>query len=105
MPEYKKNCQDCGRDFTAWRADAVFCGNTCTQRFRRKSLRRLKYAPDTQTVLEGAALLQKLKSILPKTAESIEAFIAENEAAQTGILVRLALTAHIEGKARRNHEE
>lgn len=96
MPEYNKTCQNCGRPFTAGRADAVYCGNTCNQRFRRKSLARLKYAPSAQVLLEGAALLEKLKTILPRTAESIEAFIQENQAAQTGILVRLALTAHVE---------
>lgn len=105
MPLYQKVCQECGAKFEAARADARYHSNTCNQRARRKSMARLKHAPNAQVILEGAALLQQLKRILPRTAESIEAFIAENEAAQTGILVRLALTAHMESAQAVNHEE
>lgn len=105
MPAYNKICQDCGQPFTAKRRDAAYCSNTCTQRFRRKSLKRLQYAPSAAAILENAAMLGKLKTILPRTAESIAAFIAENEALQTGVLVRLALTAHVETTQVGQHEE
>lgn len=105
MPQYEKTCQDCGKVFEASRADAVYCSNTCTQRFRRKSIARLKHAPNAQVMLENAALLERLKKILPRTAESISGFIAENEALQTGVLIRLALTAHVETSQGKQHED
>ena len=91
-------CEICGTSFTAKRRDARYCGPTCRKAASRKVAKARKQAEALTMTLEGQAMLQKLRKVLPRTAASVEAFILANGAGCAESAVKLVLTAYAEAQ-------
>lgn len=92
-------CEVCGKSIPdAVRSSRRFCSARCRKASSRRVARARKQAEALTMTLEGAAMLQKLRKVLPRTAASVEAFIAVNGVGCAEAAVKLALTAYAEAQ-------
>ena len=94
------NCEVCGnRILDAKNVTRRFCSARCRKVSSRQVAAARKKAAALTMTLEGAAMLQKLRKVLPRTAASVEAFIEVNGVGCAEAAVKLALTAYSEAKS------
>lgn len=93
-------CEICGNSIPdARRSSRRFCSARCRKVASRRTLAAQKKAQSLTMTLEGAAMVQKLRKVLPKTAASVEAFIEENGVGCAEAAVKLVLTAYAEARS------
>lgn len=93
------NCEICGKPILdAKRSTRVFCSARCRKVSSRRVAAARKRAAALTMTMEGAAMLQKLRRVLPRTAVSVEAFIEANGVGCAEAAVKLVLTAYSEAK-------
>lgn len=89
-------CQFCGKPLTAKRRDAQYCSTKCRTYAGRRRARTEKIAQKATMTLEGAALLEQLRRVMPKTAASVEKLLTDYGIACAEAAVKVALTAAAE---------
>lgn len=96
------NCLHCGKVLPYdKRPHARYCDAKCrsyASRVRRKAAEKAK---DFTLTMEGYAMLERLREVLPRTAEAAERFVAAFGADCTQGAITLCLTAYneaVEGK-------
>lgn len=79
-------CEACGREFTARRRDARFCGSTCRGRARRRTLHRAALAPAVDLVggYDATEFVEPVAT--PSAALAMLDALLEQLAADVGIL-------------------
>lgn len=92
------NCEICGKTLTSKRKDARYCGPAHRKVASRRVAKARKQAEALTMTLEGQAMLQKLRKVLPRTASSVEAFIQANGVGCAEAAVKLVLTAYAEAQ-------
>lgn len=92
-------CPICGKPHPEGsRVDRVYCSKRCTAVARRSREKVAEAVEQINFTLEGAALLAKLKDVLPVTGRQVEAFILDHGRDCTEAAVKLVLTAYSEAQ-------
>lgn len=89
-------CVQCGKSFDAKRSDARYCSSTCRVYAVRARRRAEQVAQSLTLSFEGAALLEQLRRVMPKTAASVEKLISDYGVECAVAAVKVALTAAAE---------
>jgi len=93
-------CEVCGKPILdARRSSRRFCSAKCRKVSSRRVAAAQKKAAALTMTLEGGAMLQKLRKVLPKTAAGVDAMIAALGVDCTEAAVKLALTAYAEARS------
>ena len=84
-----KKCEVCRKKMVTVRSDAKFCSNRC-RLIDFRARQKQKQAD------EAAALLDRLRVVLPVTAAKVEKFALDHGEDCTGAAVKLVLQAYVE---------
>jgi len=90
-------CEVCGKPILdAKRSNRIFCSARCRKVSSRRVAAARKRAEAMTMSLEGGAMLQKLRRLLPVTAGRVEQFVEENGVGCTEAAIKLVLSAYSE---------
>ena len=93
------NCVVCGKPLQTTRKNVKFCSSTCRSRDHRARLKAEAEARRYTLSLECAAMLERLRLLLPSTSTRVERFIDENGIQCAEAAIKLCLSAYVEATA------
>lgn len=93
-------CLYCGKSLVNKRKHAKYCDSKCRAYASRQRKQEREKAKMLTMTLDGYAMLEQLRAILPKTADSAERFIEAYGVVCAEAAVKLCLTAEAETRAK-----
>ena len=96
----QKRCLYCNQLFEAKRSSALYCSAKHRTYAGRERERARKKLEALSLSLNGKAMLEQMRPILPDTAKGVEAFILSHGVECTEGAIKLCLTAYSEAQRR-----